>query len=192
MARPRQFDEAQVREAALAAFLEHGYEAASLSILEDTTGLGRRSLYNSFGDKRTLFLSSLEAFRDLASSTYLVPLEAPDASPDTIGAVLNRMAEDAATPLGRYGCLICNTAREPVAADPDVAKQIHAYFDRIKAGFTHALKQGQQAGRLTSDADIGGLATFFLSVLISVCVMARAGFDVPTLKTVVHQSLKNL
>jgi len=55
MPRPREFDEDTALDAATAQFWSHGYEATSVRDLAATMGLTAASLYNAFGDKRTLY-----------------------------------------------------------------------------------------------------------------------------------------
>ena len=52
MARPREFDERAVLDAAVQCFWGGGYEGTSLRELIDRTGLTGASIYNAFGDKR--------------------------------------------------------------------------------------------------------------------------------------------
>ena len=54
MARPREFDEATVLEAAMHCFWAQGYEATSVRDLAAQMGITGASLYNAFGDKRSL------------------------------------------------------------------------------------------------------------------------------------------
>ncbi len=58
MARPREFDEGEVLNRALATFWEHGYEGTSIDDLVAATGLGRASLYGALGDKEQIFAPS--------------------------------------------------------------------------------------------------------------------------------------
>ena len=60
MAREKQFSEAQVLDEVADLFTSHGYQGTSLAMLLDATGLGKQSLYNCFGDKRALYLKSLD------------------------------------------------------------------------------------------------------------------------------------
>src|SRR5579871_5573106 len=62
MARPREFDEGEVLDRALATFWEHGYEGTSIDDLVTATGLGRASLYGAFGDKERIFEKVLERY----------------------------------------------------------------------------------------------------------------------------------
>jgi len=64
MGRTRTFDEDAVVRAARDVFWQHGYAEASVPDLEAATGLGRSSLYHSFGSKRELFDAAIESYLD--------------------------------------------------------------------------------------------------------------------------------
>ena len=78
MARPKSFDEEAVLDQAVQLFWERGYEGTSLADLEAHLGLGRQSLYNSFGDKHALFLKALDRYRRDIGGAALAQLNAPD------------------------------------------------------------------------------------------------------------------
>ena len=59
MARPREFDEDAVLNAAVHRFWMYGYEATSVRDLAQDMGITSASLYNAFGDKRSLFQRAL-------------------------------------------------------------------------------------------------------------------------------------
>ncbi len=62
MARPREFDEETVLEAAVQCFWSRGFEATSVRNLIEKTGLTSASLYNAFGDKRALYQKALDHY----------------------------------------------------------------------------------------------------------------------------------
>ena len=55
MARPREFDEITVLEAAMNCFWAQGFERTSVRDLAERMGITGASLYNAFGDKRSLY-----------------------------------------------------------------------------------------------------------------------------------------
>lgn len=76
MARPRGFDEDAVLSAATDCFWQHGYAAISVRDLGAAMGLGAPSLYNAFGDKRTLFARCLDRYLDANMRERIRRLEA--------------------------------------------------------------------------------------------------------------------
>src|SRR5918999_5563657 len=86
MARPKSFDEEAVLDQAVQLFRERGYEGTSLADLEAHLGLGRQSLYNSFGDKHALFLKALDLYRREVGEPGVSRLNAPGAGLQAIRA----------------------------------------------------------------------------------------------------------
>lgn len=83
MARPREFDENAVLDAAAHQFWVYGYTATSVRDLAQGMGITGASLFNAFGDKRSLFERALahyieRSFGDRVSrfERSLPPLEA--------------------------------------------------------------------------------------------------------------------
>ena len=64
MARPITFDEGMALDAAIECFWHHGYRASSVRDLASSMGICGTSLYNSFGNKRSLFIKALERYLD--------------------------------------------------------------------------------------------------------------------------------
>src|ERR1700677_126699 len=62
MARPREFEELAVLEAAVECFWARGYGATCGRALIETPGLTGASLYNAFGDKRALCQRALDHY----------------------------------------------------------------------------------------------------------------------------------
>jgi TetR/AcrR family transcriptional regulator, transcriptional repressor for nem operon len=74
MGRNRGFDETLVLRAAADTFVRGGYEATSIDDLVTALGVHRGSLYNAFGSKRGLFLTTLDRY----IKSELEPLTATD------------------------------------------------------------------------------------------------------------------
>jgi hypothetical protein len=64
MARPREFDPDAALDGAIGVFREHGCEGSSAQMLVDAMGIGRQSLYATFGDKWQLYRSGGASLRN--------------------------------------------------------------------------------------------------------------------------------
>src|SRR2546423_14715860 len=62
--RPRAYDPQVALARAAEVFWKAGYAGTSLDDLVAATGMNRPSLYAAFGDKRALYLKTLEHYRD--------------------------------------------------------------------------------------------------------------------------------
>src|SRR5277367_1717519 len=75
MARPREFNEAAVLDAAVQCFWTRGYEATSVRDLAERMGITGASLYNAFGDKRSLFRRALDHYLEQGFGDRVTRLE---------------------------------------------------------------------------------------------------------------------
>src|SRR5271168_1998359 len=62
MGRPREFDETAVLDAAVQCFWTRGYEVTSVRDLAEKMQITGASLYNAFGDKRSLYRRALDHY----------------------------------------------------------------------------------------------------------------------------------
>ena len=114
MSRPKAYERNSVVLAARDLFWERGYEATSISDLEQRTGLNRSSLYQEFGSKHELLAAALTCYADQVVDPLLADLSAPGADLDTIDALFTRLADlfsSGARP-ATSGCLLVNSIAE--------------------------------------------------------------------------------
>lgn len=124
MPRPRSFDRDDALEAALGLFWAKGYEATSLADLTRAMGLSKSSLYDTFGDKHTLFLAAFDRYADTRLGPALAMLE--DTSRPArirLEAFLRRFITIKVRDGDRRGCMIGNTAVE-LAPHDDLAAAV--------------------------------------------------------------------
>ena len=62
MARSKEFDRDAALQAAILTFAARGFEGTSTDDLLLAMGIGRRSMYDTFGDKRQLYLAALRRY----------------------------------------------------------------------------------------------------------------------------------
>src|SRR3954471_9271382 len=60
MSRERCFSEPEILDRLTDVFSTRGYAGTSLALLQDATGLGKQSLYNTFGDKQSMYLQAID------------------------------------------------------------------------------------------------------------------------------------
>jgi TetR/AcrR family transcriptional repressor of nem operon len=171
MARPCEFDEAAVLDAAVQCFWAKGYEAISVRELADGMGIGGASLYNSFGDKRGLYDRALKHYvangfleRAVRFETTLAPLAAIEAFFTEI-VVLSLRDKD------RKGCMLVNAAAAP--HDEEFRSVVADVLAEVESFFLRVLKAGQKDGSIARDQPPVNLARLLLSVLLGVRVLAR-------------------
>ena len=91
--RPKAFDETEVIERAMDVFWLKGYEATGLTELLECMGISRQSLYDTFGNKRGLFLRVIDHYRSTQLSLALGLLEREGSRIDNVKAVVHFFEE---------------------------------------------------------------------------------------------------
>ena len=72
MPRAKEFDYDVILDRATDIFLEKGYEHTSVQDLVDHLGIHRRSIYDTYGDKRQLYLKILNKYDQDMSQNYVL------------------------------------------------------------------------------------------------------------------------
>jgi TetR/AcrR family transcriptional repressor of nem operon len=172
MARPREFDEEAVLDAAIQCFWIRGYEATSMRDLIEKTGLTGASLYNAFGGKRALYQKALDRYVDqsvacrIRRCSQLAPRYAIEAF---FAEIIERSLRDP----DRKGCMLVNTALEIAPHDPPLHKITAHVLEQIEEFFRHCAATGQADGTITMSQAPDDLARHLLGVLMGVRVLAR-------------------
>ena len=191
MARPREFEEGAVLDAAVLCFWAQGYDATSVKDLVAQTGLTAASLYNAFGDKRALYQRALDHYVEAGISDRirrceaLPPLAALEAFFDEI---LARSLEDR----DRKGCMLVNAALDVAPHDPEFRAAVATVLSRIEAFFLRCVEAGQADGTITRSLAAATLAQHLLGVLMGIRVLARVRPERPLLEGVLEPAFASL
>ena len=191
MARPREFDEEVVLEAAVQCFWACGYESTSVKDLIERTGLTAASLYNAYGDKRAIFRTVLDHYIDSSIAARIrrcEKLPPRDAIRSFFDDILRRSLNDRE----RKGCLLVNSALEMAPHDPEFRATIAATLKRIESFFLACVENGQADGTITSSRPAVGLAQHLLGVLMGVRVLARVRPERSLLEGAIGTALTSL
>jgi len=171
--RPRNFDEEQVLDQAMFLFWKKGYEATGIADLEQATGLGRQSLYGAFGDKRALFLRTVDRYFERIIKPYLVDvLDAPGSGRANLERIFEQW-QSAAEASEFQGCLLGNSVPEFGAKDSEVSDILRRKLELMEAALVRTLKRAKLAGEVNAALDTRATARSLLTIAQGLAVVAR-------------------
>ncbi|KQL43509.1 TetR family transcriptional regulator [Brevibacillus choshinensis] len=191
-ARPREFKDTTVIDAAMEVFWEHGFEGSSTEKLCERTGLGRGSLYNAFGSKHALYEKALERYQELGIEIQVEVLEQPGPVKDRLRALMEWGIDQDFHGEERRGCLAINAAIERGAKDSAVARLVGGHVGRLEQALCHVIAIGQRSGEITSKRPALELARSFLSSFYGLRVLGKVVEDRSVLEDVVEGTLAAL
>jgi AcrR family transcriptional regulator len=186
--RPRAYDPQIAIARAAEVFWKAGYAGTSLDDLVAATGMNRPSLYAAFGDKRDLYLKTLDYYRDEGRAL------ARDALADDppLRVFLKRFygkALDLYLEGGPRGCFSIGTAATVAAVD-DGVRAFLADSMRTTDGFLrHQIEKAQERGEIPRDADAAALGYLATATLHTLALRTRAGLPRKELDALVKAAI---
>ena len=174
MPRPQEFETSEALDRAMELFWLRGYEATSLQDLLDHMGIGRQSLYNTFGDKRQLFLAALNRYVDTTCRETMNRLRHPDAGLGAIHEHFEELLRTCATRGPRRACLIANTAMELAPHDEEIAKWVKGSLESMVAAFQNAVVNAQAGGEIDVESP-RATSYYLMTTTLGLGVLAKGG-----------------
>ena len=136
--------------------------------------VGRQSMYDTFGDKRALFLKALELYTTERVHSITVELERPGPALSAVQNALVTFAERKDLSSAE-GCMGLNAISEFGQRDSDVTRILRDAARVLRQTLMHVLTSAKDQGEINSDADLDSMADFFESTLAGIRMAAKAG-----------------
>ena len=175
MARVKEFDEDAVLDKAVALFWSKGYNGTSAQDLVDHLEISRSSLYGTYGDKRTLFLKSLQRYREKMSGSFIKMIEESDDAEETITAIFKSLLAESRDDSIPKGCFMVNSTVELASFDEEIADLIRENEKSVVEALCHAIQKGKDAGQFGNPNSAQSLARFLFNSITGLRVAARSG-----------------
>ncbi len=191
MGRPQKFEREELVEKAMKIFWAKGYEATSIKDLTDAMGILSGSLFHTFGDKKSLFLESLELYEATARKMFLGLLEKPGPRKEAIASLFLKVATFLGEDVTRRGCLLCNTMLECTHPGDASLKIAERHRLAMEKAFVAALTQAQATGEISprSPSETRVLAQTLVNALQGLRLTSKTIQDVKTLQKISRASL---
>ena len=190
MARSKEFEENEVLDKAMRLFWAQGYEKTSLSDLVENMGIHRRSLYDTFGDKHTLFLRAMDRFRDKVSAELTGEVKRSKTAAEALKFILSYMIYGEEN--SPSGCLMVNSAVELAMRDVEVDSKSTESFTLSEQLLKDIILWGQDEGEFSLDNDAGEMAEHLHTVCVGLRVMTRTSMPKEKLHRIANLSIKLL
>jgi TetR/AcrR family transcriptional regulator, transcriptional repressor for nem operon len=191
MARPREFDREAALQKAIDVFWTKGFAATSTDDLKDAMGIGRQSLYNTFGDKRQVYVEALRSYQRTVTSEHVRRLAAPASPIDGIEALLVGLVsdDDARRALG---CMGVGSVSEFGATDPELVAMREKVGPVLHEKIIVRVREGQATGEIDPSLDADEAAAFVQMTMTGLQTAARAGGGVEELRRMARFSVDRL
>ena len=153
-------------------FWAHGYQGASLSELLQRMRIGRKSMYDTFGNKRSLFLKTLGHYAQTTIQSIRNRLSAPGSPLHNLRRLLRDLQKEHGVP-GSKGCMLGTNIADFDTADKEVASVMRRYLREVEDAFYRALLAAQKSGELRGTIDARALARMLLCMTQGMALVGR-------------------
>jgi TetR/AcrR family transcriptional repressor of nem operon len=177
MARTKDFDENEVLSKAIDIFWHKGYNGTSMQDLVDGLGISRSSLYDTYGDKHTLYIKALESYQSKNSGEVCAIVNSAAPAKETIKKLLEFITGELLKDQKHKGCFMLNAEVEVAPHDVEVSQLVCANDQQVEDAFYQAIKNGQDRGEITNKQDARALARFTFNTVKGIRVTAKSTTD---------------
>ncbi len=173
MARPREFDADAVIDAAIDDFWGSSYASTSTDELCRSTGLSRSSLYNAFGNKRDIYVSSLHRYADAKHAQREQLMESVVDGRTLLRMLLEATLDEQWEHPRRRACFGIGACLDEGADDPDIRSWLERNASIVDEAITEVIRRGQADGSLRDDRPAAELARVVHAFLDGLQVRTR-------------------
>lgn len=161
MARNKAFEPEERLERAKCLFWQKGYNATSMQDLVETMGLNRGSIYDTYGDKHSLFLQCLRSYTE---STFEDYQQAANDAKSPVKAI-ERIIKKAAQRTIEEGktCMGVKSTFELASVDEEVHAILRDNTTNMVAVLKDLVRKAQKQGEINAKRDPEMLANFLVS-----------------------------
>jgi TetR/AcrR family transcriptional regulator, transcriptional repressor for nem operon len=192
MGRAKVFNEEMILDKAMNLFWQKGYNATSAQDLVDGLGISRSSMYDTYGDKHSLFVKTLKQYRKERIDPVIDGVDGADDIEAYIRSVFEAVKEDAIGENRARGCFLVNSAVELAAVDKDVAVIANSILQDTENAITKAIMIGQKKGIFTKKNSAQSMSRFIFNSLNGLRVTMKFDTDNKMFDDIVHVCLSAL
>ncbi len=177
---------------AMRLFWKKGFEATSIQDLVLHLGINKQSLYDTFGDKKKLYLLALNKYH-YGSEMYFNTLYSEQGTVrEAFRSFFQAVVEGAFSDLEKKGCFLQNAAIELAPQDEEIKKICLAGMSSFEKRFGNLIRKGQETGELAAALEADSLATFYFAVFNGLRVIGKITQNRIQLEIIVKNALSLL
>ncbi len=153
-------------------FWARGYESASLSELLEHMGIGKKSLYDTFGNKRSLFLKALDRYAQTEVKSIRSQLLAPGSPLANLEQVLQNLQQRHSLPRSR-GCMLGTNIADFDTDETEIAAILRHHLQGLEDAYCTVINRAQKAGEISSVVNSRNLGRLLLCATQGMALLGR-------------------
>ncbi len=189
MPRTASFNKQHVLHEAMLVFWEKGYNATSMQDLVVATKLNRSSIYNTFGDKLSLYREALAAYIKETQVQFAQALENATNSYEAIQLIFESFLPEIYQ--DSKGCMSMNCKAE-MSEQPNIKQWLESTQEQMLNTFEQLIVVGQEEGSINNNQSARDYAWHVMNTFQGFRMTGILEKDPKTLKMIIGNGLSIL
>ncbi|KAA2239322.1 TetR/AcrR family transcriptional regulator [Chitinophaga agrisoli] len=189
MGRPQAFNEDEVIDKALDVFWEKGFLGASTRDLIDATGISNGSFFNSFGDKKQLYLKCLQKYNKVYVSSLEHLLGSNLPFKEKIRKTLQAASRKTVGKDLYSGCFLYNTLIDKGVDDVNITETSREINARMDQAFINAVELAKKNKELLPAVKVTPFAQYLSNVAGGIRILVLHNPSEAHINNVIQQTL---
>jgi len=172
MPREAQFNVKEKLGKALELFWRQGYHATSMADIKSELALNPGSLYAAFGNKRELYIKSLEMYQENVE-VFFKTLEKESSPKKRLLFLFEKIVEEIGSKTECNGCFMLNASLEVAPYDREVKLLADKANQRMRHFFREEILKAQAAKEVSKKVNPESMSEVLLLILYGMRVRSR-------------------
>ncbi len=173
MARTKAFDPEEKLSLAMEQFWHHGYDGTSMQQLVEVMGINRFSIYATYGDKKALFIQTVEHYADSVFLPSLRPLYNDEPGLNKLQSYFEALSDNLTKSQLKAGCFLQNVINEPALNEFGLRGFIKDTVKQLGLGIRTALKEAVAKNEISRQVDIEQATQFLVMQVQALIVLQK-------------------
>lgn len=192
MGRKLTFSKQEALESTMHLFWRKGYEATSVRDIAAALEVPIASVYHSFGDKKSIFIATLEGYFEAYVKPQFDELLEQDNAKQALLQMFQSLAEQCASKEMPSGCYLVQTASQLTEVDPELTELAKEKLEYIRLQLKAMVEKARRNKQLATKETSENLSHYLFATLLAVKTLARTGASSDLVKNYLKLALKPL
>ena len=186
----KKFDETEVLERDMKLFWKQGYEATGMAQLIKEMGIGRQSVYDTFGTKRDLFLQAIHHYAKTTGSLLTSQLSGKGNYIEQLKRQFSVWGDFALN--HEEGCLLVNTLAELASQDEEIQMILTQHNERIEQRLTETIMLAIEAREISETVNAKQTSQALVALLNGLFLLSKTKASKVMVDSVINSAEKLL
>jgi TetR/AcrR family transcriptional repressor of nem operon len=192
MGRKLTFCKEKALEEIMHLFWRKGYEAVSVRDIAALLGVPIASVYHSFGDKKSIFMATLEGYFETYAKPQFEVLLAQDNAKQALLDMFQSFADQCGNSEIPSGCYLVQTAADVVDVDPELAVSAKEKLEYIRLQIKKLIEKARRNKQLVTKETSENLSHYLFATMLAVKTWSRTGANSNDVGNYLRLALKPL